>query len=148
MDTPNQPTIEELRRIYEEGIEQTLISGVTVRMHPVQLDKLLEAGDIPDVLSSLILRALYEDVREEIDSFVMTPQTDKAKAVDVIRSVDAVCRSVLIHPSIVAYLSLTDRLWLFKLAFMPAEVLSRFRHQPAGDVDAVDEGENISQAAQ
>lgn len=142
------PTIEELRRVYDEGITQRLISGIEVQMHPIQIEKLLEAGDIPDTLTSILVKGLYEDVREDLDNFVMEKQDDRAKAVETIRSVDAVCRAVLIDPTIVPYLSLSDRFWLFKLAFMPAEVLSRFRLQSEGNVDVVDESQNVQQATE
>jgi hypothetical protein len=39
----------------------------------------------------------------------------------------------------ISELSLSDRMWIFKLAFMPAEVLSRFRYEPARDVEAMDD---------
>lgn len=141
------PTIEDLRRVYDEGIEQKLISGLPVRMHPVQIEKLLEAGDVPDMLTNILVKGLYEDVREELDAMVMEKHDDRAAAMDTIKAVDAVCRAALVEPDIVPYLSLTDRFWIFKLAFMPVEVLSRFRLQPQGDVDAVAEGENVSQTA-
>lgn len=145
--SPTPISIEELRRIYEEGIPQKLISGIEVRLHPIQIEKLLEGGDVPDALSNIMLKALYQDVTEELNEFALTERKTQSEAMELIRSIDLVCNAVLLDPGIVPYLSLTDRLWIFKLAFYPAEVLSRFRNEPAFDVVGVDKGQSLPQVA-
>jgi hypothetical protein len=135
------PTIEELRRIYDEGVPQTLLSGVQVQMRPVRADKLLALGRIPDILTPIMLKSVYEVATEELDSFLFDKRETMAETLEMIRAVDAVCAAALVEPSLVEYLTLQDRMWIFKLAFMPAEVLSTFRLQSRGDVENLDDGE-------
>lgn len=144
-----QPTMaawRKARKERQEGIPQTLISGVEVRMRSVSPDKLLRGGSLPDVLTPLVVRSLYEDVREELDAFTFTQREDAAEALRMIDSVNVVCQEALVWPRIVDDpqnedeisiddLSLSDRMWIFRLAFMPAEVLSSFRYQQEGDVE-------------
>lgn len=149
------PTIEELRRAYEEGIPQRLFSGIEVQMRPVRLDKLLMSGNVPDILTPLVMRGLFpasdaeaDRFPDEINTFIGQKRDKQKEAVDFIRAVDVVCEAALIDPSVVPYLSLSDRLWIFRLAFLPAEVLSRFRLQPQADVVDVGEGDEVRQAAE
>lgn len=143
------PTIDDLRRAYEEGVPQTLLSGVEVQMRPVRPDALLISGKIPDILTPLVLGMLFpqeqgkeqvfpDEVRNPVDDFLQKERAKAADAVEFVRAVDAVCEAALLDPSIVPYLSLADRMWIFRLAFMPAEVLSTFRLGQAADVGAVD----------
>lgn len=145
---PNRPTIEQLRRIHEEGVEQTLLSGIPVMMRPVRIEVLLASGHVPDILTPLMLKGLYENINDDLTDFVAKPRDGKEETLEMLRSVDAVCAASLVDPSIVPYLELPDRMWIFKLAFQPAEVLSSFRLRPEGDVVSVDEGEQVPQAAQ
>lgn len=143
---PKLPTIDELRRAYEEGLPQTLLSGLEVYMRPVRPDKLLMAGKVPDILTPLVMNMLFPqekraddmDFPDEVDSFLGKPRDETKEAMEFIEAVNLVCEAALIDPAIVAYLSLPDRLWIFKLAFMPVEVLSSFRLQPRRDVEPVD----------
>lgn len=139
--TPKAPTIDDLRRMYEEGLPQTLISGIEVRMRPVTPDRLLSLGRIPDTLAPIMLKGLYEDIHNDLDKFVQGKPEDKEQTLEMIRAIDTVCEAALLEPDVVPYLSLSDRMWIFKLAFMPAEVLSTFRLQPKRDVATEADGE-------
>lgn len=145
------PTIAELRRMYDEGYEQPLLSGVTVHMRPVQPDQLLMSGSIPDILTPLVLKMMHPAEEEaflfpdEVQNFIDKPRDDAKDAVEFIKAVNHVCEAALVDPSIVPYLSLSDRMWVFKLAFYPAEVLSTFRYTPPGDVEAVPNGDQDAQ---
>lgn len=133
------PTIEELRRAYEEGLPQTLLSGVQVLMRPLQPDKLLELGNIPDILTPIMLKGLRGDVTQELNAFLMDKRDNMAETMEMVKAVNAVCKAALVDPSITDLLTLSDRMWIFKLAFMPAEVLSTFRLQPRRDVEDLDD---------
>jgi hypothetical protein len=139
--TPKAPTLDDLRRMYQEGLPQTLISGIEVRMRPVTPDRLLQLGRIPDTLAPIMLKGLYEDIHKDLDKFVEVDAANQEATLEMIRAVDAVCEAALLEPDIVPYLSLADRMWIFKLAFMPAEVLSTFRFQPTRNVEAAADGE-------
>lgn len=141
-------TMAQRRAIQEEGITQTLLSGIEVQMWPVRIEKLLAAGNVPDILTPIMLKGLYENINDDLTEFVTKQRDEKAETLEMICAVNAVCEASLVDPSLVDYLDLTDRFWLFKLAFQPAEVLSTFRLGSAGDVGRVDEGEQVSQVAQ
>lgn len=161
-DALKLPTIEELRRAYEEGIPQRLLSGLEVQMRPVQPDKLLMSGKVPDILTPLVMgmmfakeepvdATVFPDEADDLDpiNVYLTKQRQEAKdAIEFIKSVDVVCEAALVDPSIVPYLSLQDRLWLFRLAWTPVEVLRYFRLQPARTVEAGDGGGTEPQQAE
>lgn len=155
-NAPDLPTIDELRRAYEEGLEQTLLSGVKVVMRPVRADMLLVSGKMPDILTPLVMRMLFgaqpddvefpDEIEDPVMHYLSKTRAKAQEAVEFVRSVDAVCEAALVDPSIVPYLSLSDRLWIFKLAFIPAEVLSRFRDEPRRDVETVPDEQGQVQA--
>lgn len=145
------PTIDDLKRMYEEGIEQPLLSGVKVQMRPVQPDQLLMSGKMPDMLTPLVMKMMHPAEEEtflfpdEVQEFIDKPRDDQKDALEFMKAVNHVCTVALIDPTIVPYLSISDRLWVFKLAFYPAEVLSTFRYEPLGDVEAVRDGDEDEQ---
>lgn len=145
------PTIEELRRAYEEGLPQTLLSGLEVLMRPVQPDRLLMSGKVPDILTPLVMGMMFakeppadetvfpDEVEDPVNAYLNKEREKAQDAIEFIKSVDVVCEAALVEPDIVPYLSLADRLWIFKLAWMPAEVLSTFRLQSKRDVESSDD---------
>lgn len=149
----------ELRAMREHGVWQTLLSGTVVRMRTVTPDRLLRGGRVPDILSPLVTKMMYERVATaELDEF-MSRREQEAESLAVIESINLVCEAALLYPRIVAEpvaddeicaedLSLGDRGWIFKLAFQPAEFLKRFRNQPHGDVGSVQMGDDVSPAAE
>lgn len=141
---PRLPTLEELKRAYDEGLEQTLLSGLKVKLRPLQPDKLLLSGTMPDVLTPMVMGMLFPPATEddaplpdEVDNFLFKQREQAQEAAEYIRAVDAVCAAALVDPSLVPYLSLQDRIWVFKLAFMPVAVLSTFRLGQKADVEPV-----------
>jgi hypothetical protein len=129
------PTIEELKRAYDEGLPQTLISGIEVLMRTPRPEVLLRSGKLPDILTPIVIKSLYEDVSKKLDAYLFTERDEVQDTLDMVAGVDAVCEAALIDPSVIPYLTLSDRMWIFKLAFMPAAVLSTFRYEPDGDVE-------------
>ena len=141
------PTVAELKRAYEEGLPQTLLSGLEVKLRPVQPDVLLAAGNVPEILTPLLMTMLFpkeeQDVRvfpdEEnnpITAYLTKARNEAKEALDFVQSVNLVCEAALVEPGIVPYLSIADRMWIFRLAWLPVAVLSTFRLQPQGDVEA------------
>jgi hypothetical protein len=145
MQEPTIPTVEELKRAYDEGTPQTLLSGLQVQMRSVRPELLLRSGKLPDILTPIVLKTLYESATEELDAYLFDQREQAEDALKMIEGVDAVCEQALVDPSIVPYLSLNDRMWIFKLAFMPAEVLSRFRLGQTRDVEVGADGEGDEQ---
>lgn len=122
-------------------------------MKPVQLDRLLLAGKVPDILTPLVMRMLFgtkpddpefpDEIKDPATHYLTKKRTEAQEAIEFIESVDVICRESLVDAAAIPYLSIADRMWVFKLALMRAEVLSTFRHEPARDVEAVhDEQDN------
>ncbi len=152
---PRVPTLDELRCIYEEGVHIRTLTGLEIKVRPVQVDRLLMAGKIPDILTPLVMRMMFgkkaDDVEfpDEIDDpvlhYLSKQRAETEEAVEFMKSVDIICEAALPDASIVPYLPLSDRLWIFKLALLRAEVLSTFRHEPQGNVEAVHDQQTDAQ---
>lgn len=137
----------EYRTMREQGVPQTLLSGRKVKMRAVTPDKLLRSGRVPDILTPLVVKMLKGEAQnEEIDDFYGKERDEVKDWLAMIDSVNVVCEAALVYPRVVEQpegddeiaiddLSLQDRFWIFKLAFQPAEVLSRFRLESLADVD-------------
>ncbi len=122
----------EIRRLREQGEPERLLSGITVRMRTVTPDLLLKSGKMPDLLSPLVLKMMFQEVEGyELDDFLARREQEK-DALEVIESINLVCEAALVYPRMVAHptaddeicaedLGLADRGWIFKLAFRPAE---------------------------
>lgn len=164
VDTPIRtvlklPTIDELKRAYDEGLPQTLLSGLEVQMRPVQPDKLLLSGKVPDILTPLVMGMMFarekeddtvfpDEVKDPITHYLTREREKAQEAMEFIKSVDVVCEAALVDASIVPYLTLPDRMWIFRLAFMPVEVLATFRHQPQANVETGDDSAGEPQQAE
>ena len=147
----------------ERGVLQTLPSGRVVRLRTVTPDRLLRAGKVPDILTPLVIKMIYEEVaNEELDAF-LAAKTKIADALATVESLRVVCEAGLLDPRVVDAstgsaladdeisiddLTLAERGWIFKLVFQSTEVLQRFRLGQAPDVDAVPDGEGDSQPTQ
>jgi hypothetical protein len=140
----------------ESGVLQTLPSGRVVRIRTVTPDRLLRLGKLPDILTPLVVRMIYEEVTvSDLDAFLATKE-QVTQALEMIDSLNVVCEAGLLEPSIgpgegqitVDDLTLAERGWIFKLVFQPAEVLSSFRYESAPDVAVVPDGEDNGQPAQ
>lgn len=153
------PTIEELKRAYDEGLPQTLLSGLEVQMRPVKPDTLLMSGKVPDILTPLVMGMMFakekedetvfpDEVKDPIMHYLSKEREKAQEAVEFIKSVDVVCEAALVDPSLVPYLSLADRLWIFRLAFMPVEVLATFRHQQTANVETGNDSAGEPQQAE
>lgn len=154
------PTLEELRRAYQEGLPQTLLSGIEVYMRPVQPDKLLMSGKVPDILTPLVMGMMFakekdaddtvfpDEVDNPVDAYLNKQRQEAKDAIEFVKSVDVVCEAALVEPDIVPYLSLSDRLWIFRLAWMPVEVLRNFRLGQTATVEAGDGGGTEPQQAE
>jgi len=149
----------EVRDAERQGVEQVLLSGLPVRMRPVDPLALLRGGRVPDILTPLVFKALYAFPREDVDSFVFDQRKEIEETERMLESVNLVCEAALIYPKIVAEpngdgeialeeLSIADRMWIFRMAFMPAELLTRFRYEPAGDVETVADEQSDPQQAE
>jgi hypothetical protein len=139
-----------------------------VRLRTVTPDRLLRLGKLPDILTPLVVRMIYEEVTvSDLDAF-LAQKEQVTQALEMIDSLNVVCEAGLLEPSIgsstgsltdsgpelaegqitVDDLTLAERGWIFKLVFQPAEILSTFRYQPAPDVAVVQDGEDDGDEAE
>jgi len=149
----------EFRKGREVGEVVTLPStNRKVRMRTVKMDRLLELGDIPDVLSNLVVESLYGEMTNEKYRQFFTLVERKEHALEMTRALKIVCTAALIEPKIVDDpqadddisiddLEYTERRVIFDLALLEASGLSRFRQRQEEDLESMDNVEdNIFQA--
>lgn len=144
---PTPTPAAEWRKPREEGYLITLLSGNVARLRPVALDVLILSGEIPDLLSPLAAKLLFEEV--EIDQI----RDASELAAGTARLFNHVCQAAFLEPRIVDEvtdpdteitledISFADKSLVFQLAIQPAEVLRNFRDQQAANVDAVSDGD-------
>jgi len=149
----------EWRRMREEGVQQTLLSGRVVRLRTVTPDRLLKTGRVPDILTPIVTKMLFEEVdNDELNEFIK-PRDNVADNLAMIEGLNVVCQAGMLYPRIVDNpqaedeisiddLTLADRGWVFKLVFQPAEVLARFRIESLGDVEAGADGKRDEQPSE
>lgn len=131
----------------------TLPSGNIARLRPVALDTLLASGDIPDFLTPIVGRMLFEDQEEGevFDAGNLVPET--------VRLIDLVVRASFIEPRVVddpqaddeiglADISAQDKGEVFALATQPARVLASFSDDQAQGLDPLSDGEGDEQPAE
>jgi hypothetical protein len=143
-------------------LPQTLLSGVEVLLHPLQPDKLLMADNLPNPLTQLVLTMLFPPPKPDagpetfpdeapanpVDEFLNQQRERVEEIKEFVESINIVCAAALIDPSVVPYLSMSDRMWLFRLAWMPVEVLRYFRLRPSEDVGTVADSAEDKQPAE
>lgn len=147
------------RAAREQGYLKQLPSGNWARLRPVSPDLLLSTGDLPDMLTPLVVKMVFEGSDgQEVDRLT-DPQQMISQAADTVQLFNTVCRLAFLAPRIVddpqaedeisiEDIDLADRGFVFQLVTQPAEVLRRFRLEPAGDVAAVSDGQGDGDAAE
>ena len=138
---------DKLREMRKDGVEHTLpSSGRSVRLRTVEPAALLreEKGNVPDILTPLLINSIYEEPSdEELARFLATRSTRAEDALAMIDAVDIVVKKSLADDTKLEELSFAEKRWIFRLALSPAELLVTFRFEPRGDVGSVDAGEAV-----
>lgn len=132
-----------------EGVIVELPSGNKLRMKPIAMDDLLRMGQIPDMLTSLAAKTLWD----------VTPLDEVANdnfkvANDLSELLSIIVPCAVLEPKIyvgdgelprgmikLEHLSLVDKLAIFQLSIQPVDVLKRFRGQQIGNVALVQPSE-------
>lgn len=143
-------------RKLNESIITTILpySGMVVELGRAQLDQLLLAGKIPDVLTPIVSDLLWVSVgqgkrtQDEIEA-------DK-RFFELVNTVTTAC---LLNPRVVdnptqddelaiGDIDFADKLIIYKLATQPLAVLHRFRQGQTPTVDSVPEGDDLQPATE
>lgn len=146
----------EWRAPREEGYVKQLPSGNVARLRPVTPDQLLTTGEVPDILTPLVVRMLFEGA----DGSELTQLTDPQKLVEnagaTVVLFNTICRLAFVEPRIVANpqgddeisiddVPLLDRSFVFSLCTQPAEVLRDFMFPAATTVETLPDGQGDGQ---
>lgn len=162
-DEQLQPTsATEWRKPREEGYVVTLPSGNVARLRPVALDALVTAGEIPDTLTPLAARMMWQTgSSDEADEPEQEDQSFE-RGKQSIEFTNLIVRSAMIEPRIceedcevceedcevcddcilIEDIDFDDRIAIQRLVLRSAEAMRRFRDKQAANVEAVPDSED------
>lgn len=145
------------RKPREEGFLVQLPSGNVCRLRPLSPDLMLSMGEIPDLLTPLVEKMLFEgadigEVTQALDKAIdPAEQFDAGNLLRLIRFIDAFCVRALIAPRIVENpqaedeisiydLGLQDRFAIYQYCIQPAEVLYSFHLVAQSALEPISDG--------
>lgn len=149
----------EFRKMREQGVEITLPSGRVVRMRTVTPDRLLKLGKIPDILTQLVIKMFYGQVTSGDFNGFLDAREELEQTFAQFESLRVVCTAGLLEPRIVDNpqaddeiaiddLTMSERGWIFRLAFVEADDLATFRQRQTPNVEVVPDGDQDSEPTQ
>lgn len=146
------------RRAREEGYAFTLPSGKVARLRPVALDALIRSGKVPNLLIPVIARMLWETTGEgDMRTTEEREAEEKAHFIDL---VSMIVPAAMLSPRVVDNPKATadeislddlhfgDKLAIYRLARLPAEVLDNFSTGQTGAVEPLPDGEDVHEATE
>lgn len=159
-DQELKPTLgSTLRAMREHGVVLPFPSGNNYRVRVVGAARLLRRSNLPNVLLSFVIDAIYKGVTaDKIDAF-MSLQEQAQHALEFLDSLRICCEEVFLEPRIVEKpqaddeisiddLSLVDQSWAFDLAFGFARELRPFRPEQESDVVSLPVTQDVPQATE
>lgn len=143
----------------EQGAVLPFPSGNNYRVRIPGAAGLLKRGNLPNPLMRFVVDAFYNGVTEDKYQAFLSPQESGDGARELVESLRAICEEMFMEPRVVAEpqgddeataddIPLMDRMWAFRLAFAPSEVLYPFRGEQAADVESVPQTQDNAQAAE
>jgi hypothetical protein len=123
-------------------------SGLAVEVGAVQLDQLLLAGKIPDLLTPLVAEALWEPVGQGKNTDELASQKGFYELVNCVVRAALVSPRVVDNPTAddeigIEHLPFLDKVLIYRTATQPLGVLHRFRPVKDATVDALPKGEDV-----
>lgn len=135
-------------RVARQGVVKELPSGRRVRLRPVDVSLLLLEGDIPDLLTPVVLTMFYGvgDVKDNPVASVLGTTRDEWPVINLI------CRVAFVEPRIVDEPQADDEIAIEDIDFLDRratyvmvtqglDALRRFRFQPVADLEISADGE-------
>ena len=148
---PKKPVVkrltptEALSEMKAKGTE-VLIPGTErlVRLRTLDAEALLREGKIPDILTPLVIKSVYEELSDrEVRGVLTQSRGSKEDALAMLEAIDFVVEKSIADGTKAKDLTLGEKRWIFRLAMEPAELLTTFRHDPNADVESLAEGDEV-----
>lgn len=139
----------EYRKMKKEGVEQILpYTGRRVRLRSVDAPTLLKEGQIPNILTPMIVKMVYQDINDnELRQYTEKNTGDAAHALAMLESLDFVAKHAITDGTKVEDLTISEKRYIFRLVMGAAELLITFRYDEDANVEDVPDGEDLRQTA-
>lgn len=137
--------IEDMRRY---GDPQTLpVTFRKVRVRSADAKALLKEGNLPDILTPMVVKSVYQDISDrELREFLGKPVTKVEDALAMADAIDYVVEKHLVSGAKPGDLTPAEKRWVFRLVMGSAESLVTFRLDETPDVESVPEGDEVQPA--
>lgn len=138
-----------LHQMRLEGIEQQ-IPGTdrVIRLRAIDPSSLLREGKMPDILTPLVIRSVYQDLTDqELREFLGHPKANVGDALSLLETMDFVCERTIMDGTEIGDLTIAEKRWIFRLVMGPAELLTTFRYDPTFDVADMDESDEVREVS-
>lgn len=148
-DKPLTP-VELLQTMKAHGVEQ-VIPGTErkIRLRAVDAPTLLKEGKMPDILTPLVVKSIYQELDDkELRHFVGQQKETVEDALKHIDALNFIAAKTIADSTKVEDLTLAEKRWIFRLVMGPAELLVTFRYDPNPDVESLAEGEDVQSASE
>lgn len=149
IEKPQEPAdfMDEMR---SKGIEHRIPgTGRHIRLRSVDAPTLLRDGKMPDLLTPLLVKAVYQDLSDkEIRDYLGQNKGKIEDALKMVDTMDFVVGKAIADGTKLSDLTVGEKRWIFRLVMGPAELLITFRYDPTAIVEPVAEGEDVQQAAE
>lgn len=124
-------------------------TGRIVRIRVLDAPSLLREGKLPDILTPLVVKSVYQELSDkEMRDFVGAQRGNANEALNMVEAMDFVVKKSIADGTKVEDLTLAEKRWIFRMAMGPAELLITFRYDKESDVEPVAEVEDVREAAQ
>ena len=119
-----------------------------VRLRALDTPSMLANGKMPDILTPLVIKSVYQDITDkEVQEVIQQHKSTKEEALAMLETLDFVAAHAIADDTKVTDLTLAEKRWIFRLALGSAELLIAFRFQPEYDVAELVPGEQVQQVS-
>lgn len=134
-----------IQEMQASGNEQTLPqTGRKIRLRTLDVEALLYEGKVPDILTPLVIKSVYQDLDDDtLLDFMRGKEVNPTDAIKHLQAIDYVVQKCITDGTDIKKLTLGERRWIFRLVMMPAEILVTFRYEQESDVESVPEGDEV-----
>lgn len=142
--------VESLAEMKSRGTE-VAIPGTDrlVRLRSLDAETLLREGKIPDILTPLVIKSIYDELNDrDVRVILEQARGNKEEALAMMEAINFVAEHAIADGTKVKDLTIGEKRWIFRLVMEPAELLISFRYDPNADVEPVVEGDEVQPVAE